>query len=202
MSLQQQLVAQFHQPHGLLGRLAGWIMAHRGSNLERNRWTLELLDLQPDDVVCELGPGPGVTIGLLLARARRVIAVDHSVLMLEQCRARHRQAIADGRLALHQASFTALPDIGVVDKMFGVNSLQFDALNEAALTGLLAHLKPGGLLAVTFQPRGRAPTAADVDRAAAKTRAALESAGLTGIEEHRLPLEPVAAVCLLGRRAG
>lgn len=200
MSLQQKLIAQFHRPHGLLGRLAGWIMSHRSSNLARNRWTVELLNVQPDDVVCELGPGPGVTLGLLLERARRVVAVDHSALMLDACRARHRQAVTDGRLTLHQGSFAALPDIGRVDRMLGVNSLQFDALNEIALRGILAHLKPGGVLAVTFQPRGRAPTDRDVERAAKKSRAALEAAGLTDLTEHRLPLEPVAAVCVIGRR--
>ncbi len=200
MSLQNRLVAQFHRPTGTLGRLAGWIMAHRGSNLERNRWTVDLLDVQVGDVVCELGPGPGVTLGLLLEKAGRVIAVDHSELMLDRCRARHRQAIADGRLALHAASFTDLPDIGQVDRMIAVNSLQFDALNPAALAGLLAHLKPGGVLAVTFQPRGSAPTEADVDRAATRTAGVLREAGFTDLEEHRLPLEPVAAVCVLARR--
>lgn len=202
MSLQQALVAQFHRPSGLLGRLAGWIMAHRNSNLARNRWTVALLGIAPDDVVCELGPGPGVTLALLLEQARRVIAVDHSALMLERCRSRHRKAIADGRLVLHQASFTDLPDIGLVDRMLAVNALQFDALNPEALGGIVTHLKPGGVIAVTFQPRGRAPTAADVDRAAAKTRAVLEAAGLTDVAEHRLPLEPVAAVCLIGRTRG
>ncbi|MGD8418780.1 MAG: class I SAM-dependent methyltransferase [Pseudomonadales bacterium] len=201
MSLQSQLVAQFHRPSGLLGRVAGWIMASRGSNLARNRWTVDLLDIEPDDVVCELGPGPGITLGLLLGKASHVIAVDHSPLMLSQCASRHRQAVADGRLTLHQASFTRLPpDIGQVEKMLAVNALQFDALNEAALKDLLTHLKPGGVLAVTFQPRGRAPTDADVDRAAAKTAGLLGDAGFVDLEEHRLPLEPVAAVCILARR--
>jgi len=200
MILQRNLIAQFHRPEGVLGRVAGWIMSHRSSNLARNRWTVELLDIQPDDVVCELGPGPGVTLGLLLDRARCVVAVDHSALMLDACRARHRQALTDGRLMLHQGSFTSLPDIGRVDRMLGVNSLQFDALNDSVLRGIIAHLKPGGVLAVTLQPRGGAPTDADVDRAAEKTRAALESAGLTDLTEHRLPLEPVAAVCVIGRR--
>jgi SAM-dependent methyltransferase len=202
VSLQQQLVAQFHRPSGFLGRLAGWIMAHRRSNLARNRWTVALLDVQPDDVVCELGPGPGATLGLLLDKARRVIAVDHSALMLDRCRRLHGRAIADGRLVLHQADFTALPDIGVVDRILAVNALQFDALNADALGGILDHLKPGGALAVTFQPRGRSPTDADVDRAAAKTRTVLAAAGLSDLTEHRLPLEPVAAVCLIGRKPG
>jgi SAM-dependent methyltransferase len=175
-------------------------MAHRRSNLERNRWTVELLNVQSDDVICELGPGPGVTLGLLIAKARSVIAIDHSPLMIRQCAARHREALNQGRLVLREASFTDLPDIGQVDKMIAVNSLQFDAMSKPALRAIRAHLRPGGRLAVTFQPRGKAPTEDDVDRAAAKTRMMLEAAGFEDLQEHRLPLDPVSAVCLIGRR--
>ncbi|MEJ2089935.1 MAG: class I SAM-dependent methyltransferase, partial [Gammaproteobacteria bacterium] len=136
MGLQEALVGQFHRPHGPLGRLAGWIMARRESNLERNRWTVELLDLQPTDHVLELGPGPGVTLGLLLDRvsAGRVVGVDHSAAMLKQARARNREAVEAGRLVLVEGSFTALPDLdGPFDKILAVNSLQFDAANTAAL---------------------------------------------------------------------
>jgi SAM-dependent methyltransferase len=200
MSLQSRLVAQFRQPTGTLGRLAGWVMASRASNLARNRWTVDVLDIRPEDVVCELGPGPGVTLTLLLEKARHVVAVDHSPLMLDRSRARNRQAVAEGRLVLHQADFTRMPDIGQVDRMLAVNALQFDALNETALRGIREHLKPGGVLAVTFQPRGKAPTEADVDRAARKTAAAIEEAGFVALEEHRLPLAPVSAVCITARR--
>ena len=37
------LIAQFHRPHGLGGRAAGWFMAHRGSNRKRNVWAAGLL---------------------------------------------------------------------------------------------------------------------------------------------------------------
>jgi len=201
MSLGRALVSQFHRPTGFLGRIAGTIMAHRGSNLERNRWTVELLQIQADDVVCELGPGPGVTLALLLGSAGRIIAVDHSELMLERCAARHLQAVKDGDLTLYEASFENLPDIGEVDKMIAVNSLQFSSLNQETLAKLLKHLKPGGVLAVTFQPRGKTPVEADVDRAAARTRKVLIESGFASVEEHRLPLEPVSAVCLLARRS-
>ncbi len=54
MSLQKKLIAQFHHPKGFLGIIAGRIMANRESNLARNRWTVDLLNLQPDDHVLEL----------------------------------------------------------------------------------------------------------------------------------------------------
>lgn len=36
---------QFHKPTGFLGRIAGWILANRPSNIERNRWTVDQLEV-------------------------------------------------------------------------------------------------------------------------------------------------------------
>ena len=58
MSLVTPVYRQFRRPTGLLGRLAGWIMANRPSNIERNRWTVDLLRVQPADHVLEIGFGP------------------------------------------------------------------------------------------------------------------------------------------------
>jgi hypothetical protein len=62
MSLRQNIVRQFKQPHGAVGHLAGFIMANRPSNIERNEWTLELLALKPTDYLLEVGFGPGIAI--------------------------------------------------------------------------------------------------------------------------------------------
>ena len=40
---QLRLIANFGHPRGVLGRVAGAIMASRSSNVERNRWIAELL---------------------------------------------------------------------------------------------------------------------------------------------------------------
>ncbi|HMF05224.1 MAG TPA: SAM-dependent methyltransferase, partial [Acidimicrobiia bacterium] len=78
------MVAQFHRPHGLGGRAAGWVMAHRGSNRKRNVWAAGLLDVQPEDRVLEIGFGPGIAIEATAGRATRglVAGVDHSELMV------------------------------------------------------------------------------------------------------------------------
>lgn len=202
MKLGQLLVRQFHRPRGLLGRAAGWIMATRRSNLERNRWTVDLLDVRPGDRVLELGPGPGVTLGLLLERAGpgKVTAVDHSPLMVEACRRRHRGPVEAGRLELRLAAFPGMPADAVFDRIIAVNALQFDAMSVDALREIGRHLAPGGHIAVTFQPRGRGVT----DRAALdfgqRASRLLEAAGLTDARIETLPLKPVCAVCVLARR--
>src|ERR671937_2214202 len=67
-------LAQFHHPTGAVWHVAGWIMGRRSSNVARNRWAVQLLDVQPADRVIELGCGPGVAIAALATRATRGLA--------------------------------------------------------------------------------------------------------------------------------
>jgi len=204
MNLQQALIDQFHHPRGVLGILAGRIMAARGSNLERNRWSVDLLQLERRDHVLELGPGPGTTLGLILDRVPEghVVAVDHSATMLAQCRKANRQALDEGRLELIQGSFAELPELpGPFDKILAVNSLQFDGLTSATLARIAACLRPGGTFAITFQPRGRAPSEEQAMAFADTVVELLESVGLVHVRTEKLPLRPVCAVCVLALAA-
>lgn len=203
--LQRRLIDQFHRPHGLLGRLAGRIMARRASNLERNRWTVELLGLAPAERVLELGPGPGVTLALLLERVGegRVVGVDHSKTMLAQCARRNRAALATGHLTLIEGGFTALPELpGPFDAILAVNSLQFEGLGHDTLAAIASYLAPGGRIAITFQPRGAHPTEAKARAFAAELVERLEAIGLPETRIEFLPMEPVGAVCVMARKRG
>ena len=76
--MRKAIVQQFKRPSGVLGRLAGWIMARR--NLRRNEWVVSLLGIEPNHHVLEIGCGPGVALELAaeLATRGRVVGVDHS----------------------------------------------------------------------------------------------------------------------------
>jgi len=75
------IVGQFGHPRGTAGTIAGWVMAHRRSNRERNSWVVSLLDVQPSDRVLEIGFGPGLAIAELSRRvgdSGHVYGIDHS----------------------------------------------------------------------------------------------------------------------------
>jgi trans-aconitate methyltransferase len=205
MNTQKALVDQFHHPKGLMGFIAGRIMAKRTSNLERNRWTVDLLEIERDDRVLELGPGPGVTLGLILERVPEglVVGLDHSATMLAQCRRANKSAVREQRLSLIEGSFTQLPELpGPFDKILAVNSLQFDGMTSQTLSQITKQLKPGGTLAVTFQPRGKQPSADKAMAFGKKVARLLETAGLTRIRIEKLPMEPVCAICVLAVAPG
>jgi cyclopropane fatty-acyl-phospholipid synthase-like methyltransferase len=204
MSLQTMVVTQFHRPHGILGHIAGWIMAHRPSNRDRNRWTVDLLDIQPDDDVLEIGCGPGLALEACLKRVTRsrVMGLDHSQAMLDQAAARNARALSEGRLILRLGAWESLRDTEQqFDKIFSVNVVQFLDDPAAAFDVLHATLKPGGTAATTYMPRGKNPTREQAHRMANDVKRCMENSGFIRIKLEELPLNPVPAVCVLGTRA-
>jgi len=175
-------------------------MATRQSNLQRNLWTVDLLDLQPDDRVLELGPGPGVTLGVILDNVPNglVVGLDHSATMLQQCRSRHMRALEAGRLTLIEGSFSELPELpGPFNKILAVNSLQFDSMSADTLRQIIRYLVPGGTIAVTFQPRGKNPTNEKAVAFGEKIAKLLAESGMANIRVKTLTMEPVYAVCVV-----
>jgi SAM-dependent methyltransferase len=195
------LVAQFHRPHGLGGRAAGWFMAHRGSNRKRNVWAAGLLDVQPTDRVLEIGFGPGIAIEAMARRATRgyVAGVDHSEVMVRQATRRNGAAVRAGRVDLRLGDAAQLTAFDApFDKILAVNSLMFWDDPVARLEELRERMVPGGRIAIAYQPRG--PQASDeaAARAGDQTAAQFATAGFTDVRVETLRLRPTAVVCVLG----
>ncbi len=201
MSARQAVVSQFARPRGVLGHIAGWILATRGSNVLRNRWTVDLLDPKDGEVVLEAGCGPGVALKLCLSRASvRAVGVDHSTVMIEQAAKRNRRAIKAGRLNLFEGTFDVLPDAwGPFDKTFSINVIQF--VDQAAFVARAkVLLKRGGTFAATYQPRHAKATRADALNLAARLSEMLSAQGFVSVRTEELDLKPVPAVCVLAVR--
>ena len=197
--LRRRVVGQFHNPAGPGGRVAGWVMGRRSSNVQRNRWAVELLDIQPTDRVIELGCGPGVAIAALARRAARglVVGVDHSEVMIRQARRRNAAAICAGRVRLIHAPVERLP---VTDEPFdaalAVNTATMWPEPTARLREIGRMLGPGGRIALVSQPRCPGATAATSAAAAAELSALLSQAGFENLRVETLELNP-PAVCVL-----
>jgi cyclopropane fatty-acyl-phospholipid synthase-like methyltransferase len=177
-------------------------MATRPSNRERNRRTIELLDIQPDDWVLEIGYGPGLAIQWAAERAVRgkVVGVDHSEVMRRQAERRNEREIAAGRVELHTAALDALPEFdGRFDKVLAVNVFMFWPDAVGALARLAALMKHGGTIALTYQPRMQAATSEDTRRGGAQIADRLRAAGFSDVRTEILPMKPVDAVCVLAR---
>jgi SAM-dependent methyltransferase len=196
-------LAQFHQPTGAVGHVAGWIMGRRSSNVARNRWAVRLLDVQPADRVIELGCGPGVAIAALATRAIRglVVGVDHSQVMIGQARRRNRAAIRAGRVRLIHAPVESLSiSDGPFNAALAVNTVGMWPDPAARLRELARLLRPGGRIALVSQPRCPGATAATSAASASELADLLTEAGFEHLRTEMLDLDPPAA-CVLGHVA-
>ena len=192
---------QFLRPHGFRGRAAGWVMATRGSNRERNIWAVGLLDVQPHDRVLEIGFGPGIAIQEFARRAMDglVVGVDHSEVMVRQARKRNAAAVRAGRVDLRLGSAEALPRFDApFDKILAVNSLLFWDDPVARLKELHDRLRPGGQIAIVYQPRGPGSTNEVAARTGQEIAAHFTEVGFTEVHVETLALKPTAVVCVLG----
>jgi ubiquinone/menaquinone biosynthesis C-methylase UbiE len=202
-TLRSKIVAQFHQPTGVAGRLVGLVMATRPSNRERNRRTVQLLQIRDGDRVLEIGFGPGLAIEMAarLAPNGKVVGVDHSEIMLRQASRRNRAAIAAGRVQLHLGSASSLPAFNEsFDKVMASNVLMFLDDPVATLRQWLAVTRPGGWIAITHQSRKKGATDADSARDADQIGADLRAAGFTNVRIEILEMKPVNGACVLGNR--
>ncbi|WP_345607045.1 class I SAM-dependent methyltransferase [Pseudonocardia adelaidensis] len=196
-------VAQFHRPTGAVGHVAGWVMGRRSSNVARNRWAVELLDVRPTDRVIELGCGPGVAIAALATRATRgsVVGVDHSQVMIRQARRRNRAAVRAGRVRLVHAPVERL-SVGdePFDAALAVNTVGMWPDPPTRLREIARLLRPGGRIAVVSQPRCPGATAATSAAAAAELARLLTEAGFGHLRTEVLDLDPPVA-CVIGHVA-
>jgi SAM-dependent methyltransferase len=196
-------LAQFHHPTGAAGHVAGWVMGRRSSNVARNRWAVQLLDVQPTDHVIEVGCGPGVAIAALTTRATRglVVGVDHSQVMIGQARRRNKAAIQAGRVRLIHTPVERLSiSDGPFDAALAVNTVGMWPDPAARLRELARLLRPGGRIALVSQPRCPGATAATSVAAAGELAGLLTDAGFEHLRTEMLDLDPPVA-CVLGQVA-
>jgi ubiquinone/menaquinone biosynthesis C-methylase UbiE len=198
--LRRRVVAQFHHPRGLPGRLVGWEMTLRPSNRKRNAWAVSLMDVQPSDRVLEIGFGPGIAVREVARRATRgeVIGIDRSAVMGAQAARRNAAAIRAGRVSLTVASVEDMPAFDrPFDKILAVNNMGMWPEPGARLSELAGLLRGGGLIAIVSQPRCPGATAETTTAAAREIVGLLDAAGFAATRVETLDLEPPVA-CVIG----
>ena len=193
-----QFRRQFENPTGLLGRLAGFLMAHMNKNI--NVWTLSFLDPEPHYKVLEIGYGPG--IGIRLANKRfpqgLVAGLDISELMKEAASRRNHEAIAAGRVELKVGGVENIPfQPHTFDGAYTVNSIQIWPDPVAGLINIKTVVKQGAKVVATVQPRW-AKSDNEVKCVGDKIVNQFQSAGYQDVEMHFKKASPMSIVCVTG----
>jgi cyclopropane fatty-acyl-phospholipid synthase-like methyltransferase len=203
MNFKKFIVITFMKPKGLLGGLAGFIMAHRSSNIERSRWTVSLLDLQPEHRILEIGYGPGVAIQMVaeLVTDGLVMGIDHSQVMHRQASRRNAGGIRSGRIQLLHGDVSLVSGIDEsFDRIFAVNVSPFWKAESNILSDIRDRLASGGKLVLTVQPRLKGASSEKARAIGEEIANKLQQAGFQQVEVDFLDLKPVGAVGLIATK--
>ena len=147
------IARQFSQPTGLLGRVIGRGMARH--NEREARWTVDLLAIDPDARVLEIGFGPGVAIQYAAERATRghVSGIDRSEAMFKMARKRNAPELASGSVDLTKADVQSLPyPDDSFDRAFAIHCIYFWREPAACLREIRRVVRPDGIVAITIRP--------------------------------------------------
>jgi SAM-dependent methyltransferase len=118
---------------------------------------------------------------------------------LQQARKRNAAAVSAGRVDLRLGSAESLPAFDApFDKVLAVNSLFFWDDPVARLKELHDLLRPGGRIAIAYQPRGPGSTDEVAARTGRQLAAHFTEVGFTDVRVETLALKPTAVVCVLG----
>ena len=141
---------QLSRPSGAGGRVVARLM-NRG-NRSLNDQAIARLDVQPGDWVLDLGFGGGLAFAPLWERGATVVGIDHAEDMFAAAQERFGDAVAAGRLELHDADVGRLPLVdGAVDRVLTVNTVYFWSDLVAAFGEVRRVLAPGGRLVVAIR---------------------------------------------------
>ena len=178
-----RFMSHFGHPHGLLGHIAGRIMAVR--NRERIDWAVDLLNVQPTNHVLDIGFGPGVSTQRLLQLVPqgKVAGIDASDEMVQQARSRNAAAVKAKCVDLRQGTAEHLPyPKDEFDKVLVVNSLHHWSNPQAGLGEVLRVLKPGGLVGIAEQPYAKPTDEAAIQQRGEEIRMLLSQSGFHAVD--------------------
>jgi ubiquinone/menaquinone biosynthesis C-methylase UbiE len=207
MGLFSAIGKQLQHPRGRFGKaLFRWMTQ---KTIAHARWTADLMEVQPDDDVLEVGFGNGANIELLAQRASNgsVAGAEISETAIEMASKRNAKAISEGRVNLHRAAGAALPfDDATFDKACTVATMYVIADPSAVFREMYRVLRPNGLAAVTFPLRERfmrfkpARTEGFYFHDLADLESAFRDAGFVEPRTERNDAVQFGAHCLLGRK--
>ncbi len=116
-------------------------------------WTVNLLNVQQDDTILELGCGAGYAIERLVHQslAKQITGIDSSSAMLRSVQKRNKVAIQSNRVKVLYGDLNQLAfQNEQFDKVFTIHTLYFWENISGTLAALYHALKPGGHFVITF----------------------------------------------------
>lgn len=147
----KQLATQLSHPHGESGSEVGQMMYESNIGMIKN--AIDNMQLQPADVILEIGHGNGLHIPEMFNKAIGLTyyGLDVSALMHEEAKANNLQAVENAQAFFERYDGNEIPyKTGFFNKIFTVNTIYFWKTPDLFLQELYRVLEPEGVLIITF----------------------------------------------------
>ena len=144
---------QARKPTGLFGRFIMSTIFEIG-NTDLNSLVHELLSVQSDDQILEIGFGTGKLINKMVQEVNEgcIVGVDFSDTMISIAKKKNRKHIASGKVRILGGNFDDLTfDNECFTKVCSVNTLYFWPNPDHTARKIMALLKPKGKLVLAFE---------------------------------------------------
>jgi ubiquinone/menaquinone biosynthesis C-methylase UbiE len=144
---------QARKPDGLFGRIVMSIVFDRG-NAFLNNFANELMSVQTDDHIIEIGFGTGKLIHRMAQQIDKGVieGVDFSKVMVSIARKRNIKNIANGKVKIIAGNFDEIPfGKESFTKACSINTLYFWPKAEHTTKKIAEILKPDGKLILAFE---------------------------------------------------
>lgn len=129
-------------------------MSHQ-DGAERQKWAVDILDVQPRDRVLEIGCGSGLAVSLVCAQLQggHILAVDRSPAMISRARQKNLSELASGKLEFLTGAFAEIDWARrKFDKIFAFNVNIFWMESDEDMKVLRRLLAPKGVVCFFYVP--------------------------------------------------
>jgi ubiquinone/menaquinone biosynthesis C-methylase UbiE len=153
MSFSSFFSEQARKPKGLFGRMVMSRIFDFG-NAFLNVFVCELMSVQSDDRILEIGCGTGKLISRMARQMSRgfIEGIDFSNEMVSIARRRNKKNIAKGKVEILEGNFDEMPhEKEKFSKVCSVNTLYFWPVPAHTATITARILQPGGKLFLAFE---------------------------------------------------
>jgi len=144
---------QSRKPSGLFGKYIMSAVFDIGNDF-LNTFACDLLSIQSDDHILDIGCGTGKLIDHLSRQVRDgyLEGIDYSRTMVSKARRRNKKNIEIGKVKITEGDFDHLAyKDNVFNKISSVNTVYFWPQPELTSQKVSKILKPGGLFVVAFE---------------------------------------------------
>lgn len=162
-------------------------------------WAAQMLAVEPDEQILEIGCGRGVAVQLICPHLRRgrITGIDRSEVAIAAAEARNRACIEAGRARFVRAGLADAELEERFDRAFAVNVNAFWQRPTRELAMLEQILAPGGSLHLFYEP----PSKGQLARIESECVRQLRGHGFQVDEVVQEDLTPLRGLCIVGSLA-